>query len=388
MRGMKIAVAVGLLAGLVTLAILAETDPKAKTKPATPIQTLQTLIFNSRNSLPAEVIATIESGVDVNGVDSLGRTALTEALLLGRLDNVDALLEAGADPSQAGRDGYTPLILASNAGNVGMIETLLSKGADPERATPAGVTVLHTACRSTAEDEPLNQIVAALLKAGADPNAKDAQGFTPLMVAASRGRVEPLRMLLDAGAKINATNTSGLNAITYAVMSGDFASRAEWELDLSNPSESTVRAMGLLVMAIQQSDSLASVRLLLGRGADINIQDAGGWTPIMRAAGIGNIDRYRLIITEAGGSVETDAAKDQLKMLVKTAHGDQIVLALRNADAYVNLPNNVGADAMTISRMRSDAVGKLIHGLLLEGKRVTAADVTPRTPAPASDPDN
>ena len=383
---MKIAVAVGLLAGLVTLAILAETDPKAETKPAAPIQTLQTLIFNSRNSLPAEVIATVESGVDVNGVDSMGRTALTEALLLGRLDNVDALLEAGADPSQAGRDGYTPLILASNAGNVGMIEALLSKGADPERATPAGVTVLHTACRSTAEDEPLNQIVAALLKAGADPNAKDAQGFTPLMVAASRGRVEPLRMLLDAGAKINATNTSGLNAITYAVMSGDFASRAGWELDLENPNERTIRSMGLLTMAIEQTESLASVRLLLSKGADINIQDAGGWTPIMRAASIGNIDRYRRIIIDAGGNVETPEAEDQLKGLVKKAQGDQIVLALRNADAYVNLPNNVGADAMTISRMRSDSVGKLIHGLLLEGKRVTAADVTPRTPD--SDPDN
>jgi ankyrin repeat protein len=389
MPKMKIAIALVLLAGLITLAIMADSDQVEKTTRSTEVMTLENLIFAAKSTTPDEFQAALESKIDINEKDRLGRTALTEALLEGANANAQALIEAGADVTIPGREGYTPLILASNNGDLGLLEAILDKGANPRRSNDAGMTALHTACRSTAEDAVLSQIVGALLRAGADPNAADSQGFTPLMVAASRGRKDALILLLDKGARINERNNTGMNAITYAIMSGDFASRASWEMDLQNPAPGSDRRLGMLALALEQADSLGSVRLLLSKGADINIQDNGGWTPIMRAAGLGNIENYKQVITIAGGDPELPDAAAKLKELVRNAKADQIVLALRNADAYVNVPNDVGADALTISRMRIDPVGKIIHGLLLDGKRVSEAEFKQATePAPGPNPDN
>jgi len=368
---LKLAIVVGLLAAIVTLMVLSTTDQAAQTAPGAEPMTLENFIFAAKSGTPDELQAALDSGVDMNAVDRMGRTALTEALLVGSNTNATALIEAGIDVTTAGRSGYTPLILACNNGDVDLVNLIISKGANPRRANDAGVTALHTACRSTAEDGPLEAIVSAVLGAGAHPDAKDDDGFTPLMVAASRGRVGAMTLLLDAGADKNARNELGLTPIAYAIMSGDFASRAAWEIDLSEPSAASAQKIGYLALAMDQTDSLGAVRLLLNRGADINVQENNGTTPIMRAAGLGDIERYRDVITAAGGDPRLPSAQIRLQDLVRIANGVNIVRALRDADAYVNVPNDLGADALTISRNRIDPPGKLIHGLLLEGKRVS-----------------
>ena len=63
-----------------------------------------------------------------------------------------------------------------------------------------------------AEDGHFGQI-RTYLEAGADPNAKSADGFTVLMWAAARGHVEVVKLLLDAGADLNARSRKGRTAI-------------------------------------------------------------------------------------------------------------------------------------------------------------------------------
>src|SRR5262249_372063 len=62
--------------------------------------------------------------------------------------------------------------------------------------------------------------VAALIAAGADVNVKGNDGITPLMQAASAGRVDILRMLVAAKADVGARNAGGASALTAAAFSG------------------------------------------------------------------------------------------------------------------------------------------------------------------------
>jgi ankyrin repeat protein len=60
--------------------------------------------------------------------------------------------------------------------------------------------------------------LAALLKAGADPNAAEPRGgMTPLMHTAVSGSLDAMRMLLDKGASVNAANGAGLTALMMSV---------------------------------------------------------------------------------------------------------------------------------------------------------------------------
>jgi len=82
---------------------------------------------------------------------------------------------------------------------------------------------------ATGNDEPPHQraatrghteIVARLLDAGADVNAVDRSGITPLMRAAQNGRVEMVELLLARGAKVNHTNVAGYTAIMWTRRNG------------------------------------------------------------------------------------------------------------------------------------------------------------------------
>ena len=65
--------------------------------------------------------------------------------------------------------------------------------------------------------------VEALLKAGADPNAKDDRGFTVLLLAASTGRTAVVEALLAGGADVQAKSRVGATALMMAAFAGHAA---------------------------------------------------------------------------------------------------------------------------------------------------------------------
>ena len=138
---------------------------------------------------------------DVNAAQIDGSTALHWAVERDDLDMADQLIRAGARVAARTREGITPLHLASTNGNAKMIDRLLKSGADPNAPlTPAGDTALMMAARTGTTDA-----IRVLLEANANVNTKESWGgTTPLMWAVSEGHADAATLLIGAGADVNA----------------------------------------------------------------------------------------------------------------------------------------------------------------------------------------
>jgi len=143
----------------------------------------------------------LQKKADVNAPQVDGSTALHWAVRYDDLDTADLLIRAGARVSATNREGVTPLQLAAMNGSAPMIDKLLKAGANPNAAlTPSGDTALMMAART---GKP--EAVTVLLESGADVNAKESWGgTTPLMWAVSERHTAAVKLLLDHGADANA----------------------------------------------------------------------------------------------------------------------------------------------------------------------------------------
>jgi len=211
-------------------------------------------LLNGQVALATELL---DKGANPNIADDYKRAALFAAIELrnfnhekypflysdGRdpLDLIKAMLEKGADPnlrtdttpvhglmqfdgSWVNFDGQTPFIRAALSGDVAVMRLLLAHGADPNIATNQGSTALmaaaginwipgQTVTRSEAE---YVDAVKLCLERGADVNATNTLKLAAIHGAANRGWVSIIQILADHGAKLDAPDVGGRTPITFA----------------------------------------------------------------------------------------------------------------------------------------------------------------------------
>ena len=122
-----------------------------------------------------------------------------EAAALGQAERVATLVEqSSAEINTFSGDGFTPLQLASYFGYPEIVEFLLQNGADvsPASRNPMGVTALHAALASRPA-ESRDRSARVLIAGGADVNARQQGGFTPLHETAQNDDVALTHLLLD-----------------------------------------------------------------------------------------------------------------------------------------------------------------------------------------------
>ncbi|KAG8200115.1 hypothetical protein JTE90_018905 [Oedothorax gibbosus] len=176
------------------------------------------LTFATTLKQPAKVIMSLINGgalLDFRTKDGL--TALHKAVERNNLEALKTLLDLGASPNYKDSKGLTPLYYTLlHASDHQLTETLLHDHAMIGTCDPQGWQEVHQACK-----HGLVQHLEHLLFYGADMNARNASGNTPLHVCAVNDQESCTRVLLFRGADKDALNFANQNPYQVAVIAGN-----------------------------------------------------------------------------------------------------------------------------------------------------------------------
>jgi len=205
----------------------------------------------------------------------------------------DLLMEAGADIDAIDPTGYFVLKAAAQTGDRELVEHLLRMGASVDN-TSTGETALHMA---VAYDHL--PIVRVLLDAGADPNAADVDGWTPLAFARSPECVD---LLLKAGADVHSVDDAGAEVLHQHTDPEiiDRLLQAGATLEPDEPGVTTV-----MHRAAEKGD-VSLMRFLLERGASVDCVTTWGVTPLMVAAEHGHTELLQLLLSAGADPAAED----------------------------------------------------------------------------------
>lgn len=217
----------------------------------------------------------LENGADPSAQDSSGATPLHEAIRYGNLDIAQSLLKAGANVRAADNLGKPPLMVIIPKEK--MLETyklLMEYKADILQKDSFGDTVLHTVTMLNVEKD----IVEYLIENGADVNAKNKEGSTPLSIAVQKREVEIAKLLTDSGADIHTKDANGITPLLLSLTSTPEILQAivNPKNALSQDSEGNTP----LHVALIYDASLSRVKYIMSQTDDVNIRNREGNSPL------------------------------------------------------------------------------------------------------------
>ncbi|WP_375604549.1 ankyrin repeat domain-containing protein [Wolbachia endosymbiont of Anurida maritima] len=282
----------------------------------------------------------VEKGGDVSAQDEIGYTPLHLAAKQGNLDIIKYLVEKGADVDvyQGGWGYSTPLHLAAANGHLDTVKYLMGKGANPNAIDGDGKTPLQRANEKGISDiveylvERVQQVtevpqitevpqvtenysntslhlvaehdnIWVYLSNTAEVRL-DNGNDTPLHLAALRGEVENVKVLVKRGDDVNAKNKYNITPLHVAAISGNLEI-AQFLLNHdANINAQAVNGLTPLNIATLRN-YLAMVKLLLDHCADVNIREGEsyarynfgyGRTPLISAVVACNTEIAKLLL--------------------------------------------------------------------------------------------
>lgn len=221
---------------------------------------------------------------------------------------------------------------------------LLAGCADVNARTKGGKTLLmHVAELPTCNEACLR----LLLDAGADVEAADDEGWTALMLAAGAGSETCLKLLLEKGCAVDARDTDGHTALFHAARND-----GEYAVSLLLAAGADVSALdrdgfGVLACACEYRAGSGVIRLLLGAGADVGHPQA--FMLLAGSVATHNLEYLRLLLA-AGAAVDSCTKFGATPLMVAAEHNccsaAKLLLA---AGADVNARDKAGRTALSLA---------------------------------------
>lgn len=188
--------------------------------------------------------AGLSPNININGSELFDNSVslLAMTIIDGNVDAVKLLLDLGAHVDRGCPSTMcTPLLLATSLRHEEIVQALLDAGADLRAASTQGYTLLHNALENNVSDAAAalpavcptarlvprtewcqrgHRIVQMLCAAGAPLESLNCHGLAPLHVAAADGDVVAIRLLVDGGANVHVRSGNGAYPLAFAERNG------------------------------------------------------------------------------------------------------------------------------------------------------------------------
>jgi ankyrin repeat protein len=328
-----------------------------------------TLVFWAAPSRAQSIFDAVETGTPgqvqalvakdtslVNVRDAAGETPLHHAAIGGSVPMIECLLSLGAAIDAANTENLTPLLEAVRSGRDAAANALIEKGARIDG-------VLHWAARFNR-----TAVIERLIARGADVEARDPQGFTPLTAAARMGGpFEAIELLVRKGANVNLPDSLGNTPLDNAIIYGGTDNRI---IDLLLARSAAVNTEPpALASTLSTAARRGHVRLFdyyLARGGEALLATESNRRTVMRSATIGGSLEMVKALRARGIPLDLTSNRNGATPVHSLASNpkalDMIELLVRNG-ADVNDRTNDGRSAYNIA----DAAGnREVASLLLK----------------------
>ncbi len=252
------------------------------------------LLLNIKNHENSECEEKIEKLDDINFRDqTTGYTLLIYAIGYDNIEVVKCLINNGASLKIPVKGNLLPVYAAGILGKFEILKYLISLGEDIDAKNNEGQTALFFACKNGDLEH-----VKALVELGANINSRCAENrITPLIYAASYGRLDIVDYLINVGAEIDAQGENGATAVLATCTNG-YSGTAVLRRLIDEKADLTLRYVNgttALMVAIGMGPYVEHVRLLLQHNPDLSRKDNTGHTALDYALQSGSRETINLL---------------------------------------------------------------------------------------------
>lgn len=203
------------------------------------------------------------------------------------------------------------------------------------------------------------ELTKQLIEHGVNPNAHNHQGKTPLMIAIEDNRTEISKYLIDSGVNLNLRDQYGNNALILAAKTCNVKIIEALLQNNIDPNWKNINGNSPLILATENEfnkskEANLSIELLLKYGADVNVLDKHGKTPLMISSINGDKRIAKTLINNnAEIMLRDNKGLTALEHSMKHGHSDIIKLLIKAYDKEYNLnrSNRVSQFASRLSNI-------------------------------------